>query len=89
MTEITREQVIEAMAKAIETEGSEVCPTPKGYAVAALMAIEELGLKIVPYKPTEGMLDEAFQLEAPSTYEVYQKMLSSSPLYREEDDASS
>lgn len=93
MTEITREQVIEAMAKAAR-DRNEVGPYKAesqwlDYCEAALTAIEALGFKIVPYEPTEEMIYATYassghrHIDNDEKRDIYKWMLSASPLYKE------
>jgi hypothetical protein len=43
---MTRDELIEKMAEAIEKEGAEGCPCPESYAAAALAAIEVAGYTV-------------------------------------------
>lgn len=91
MPDITREQIIEAMADAMDKKSRGLCQAPVGYATASLTAIEAIGLKIAPYEPTDAMLNHTMlssmhrSITKDEKRDIYKWMLKGSPLYREEE----
>jgi hypothetical protein len=95
MPDITREQVIQAMADAIGSTFQSKAGWNEDCALVAIIAIEALGLKIVPVEPDEEMLSAGHDavdgnegsnsatLGRETARDAYTAMLSASPLYKE------
>jgi hypothetical protein len=94
MSDITREQLIEAMKKEIsirQCQDNECCLNEKGGclcemdAIAALTAIEALGLKVAPYEPTDAMIRNTYassshrHIDDHEKRDIYKWMLSAFP----------